>query len=72
MYQNKERCCEDRIVSVSQPHVRPIVRGKTGKSTEFGAKINVSMTAAGSAFIDRIGWDTFNEGTDLKSQVTLN
>jgi len=30
---------ENRIVSVSQPHVRPIVRGKAGREVEFGAKI---------------------------------
>ncbi len=69
MYQNKERRCKDRIVSVSQPHVRPIVLGKIGKSTEFGAKISVSMTADGFAFVDRIGWDAFNESADLKRQV---
>ncbi len=27
------------------------------------------MTADGFAFVDRIGWNAFNEGTDLKSQV---
>ncbi len=27
---------------LSQPHVRPIVRGKAGKPTEFGAKLSVS------------------------------
>ena len=30
----------DRIVSVSKPYVRPIVRGKEVKSVEFGAKCN--------------------------------
>ena len=30
MYQKKERRVENRIVSISQPHVRPIVRGKAG------------------------------------------
>ncbi len=67
MYKKKERHCEDRIVSVSHPHVRPIVRGKAGKSNEFGAKIRV--TADGFAFVDRIGRDAFSESTDLKSQV---
>ncbi len=52
MYQNKERRCDERIVSVSQPHVRPIVRGKARKSIEFGAKISVSITADGFAFVD--------------------
>ena len=30
----------DRIVSVSKPYIRPIVRGKETKSVEFGAKCN--------------------------------
>ena len=33
---------EDRIVSINQPHIRPIVRGKAGSSVEFGAKIAAS------------------------------
>lgn len=68
MYRNRKNRCDDRIVSISQPHVRPIVRGKASKKTEFGAKISVSM-ADGVAFVDRIGWDAFNESTDLKKQV---
>ena len=68
MYKSKQRRCDDRIVSISQPHVRPIVRGKASKGTEFGAKINVSMTD-GLAFVDHLGWDAFNEGKDLKQQV---
>lgn len=31
---------DDRIVSLSQPHIRPIVRRKAGKSVEFGAKLS--------------------------------
>lgn len=68
MYKSKQRRCDDRIVSISQPHVRPIVRGKASKSTEFGAKVNVSMTE-GLAFIDHLGWDAYNESKDLKKQV---
>ena len=68
MYRNLENRCDDRIVSISQPHVRPIVRGKASKKTEFGAKISVSMKD-GIAFVDHIGWDAFNESTDLKKQV---
>lgn len=68
MYQNRQNRCDDRIVSISQPHVRPIVRGKASKKTEFGAKVSVSMND-GFAFVDHIGWDAFNESTDLKQQV---
>ncbi|MFM7372954.1 MAG: IS5 family transposase, partial [Sphaerospermopsis kisseleviana] len=38
LYEHEKRSIEDRIVSLSQPHIRPIVRGKAAKNTEFGAK----------------------------------
>jgi len=69
MYQEKLHRCDDRIVSISQPWVRPIVRGKQHKSTEFGAKINVSLDVDGLARIDRHSWDAFHEGNDLPEQV---
>jgi len=58
----------DRIVSISQPHVRPIVRGKASASTEFGAKVSVSL-CDGYSFVDRISWDAYNESEDLISQA---
>ena len=42
MYENESTRIDDRIVSITQPHIRPIVRGKAGKPVEFGAKISVS------------------------------
>ena len=69
MYQNKSHRCDDRIVSISQPYVRPIVRGKVDKPTEFGAKLSVSLTDAGIARVDHLRWDAFHEGNDLPSQV---
>ena len=30
MYENKQQRVDDRIVSLTQPHIRPIVRGKAG------------------------------------------
>ncbi len=42
MYENESNRIDDRIVSITQPHIRPIVRGKVGKSVEFGAKLSVS------------------------------
>lgn len=32
---------KDRIVSLSKPYIRPIVRGKETKTVEFGAKVNM-------------------------------
>ena len=68
MYKSRSRRCDDRIVNISQPHVRPIVRGKVSKSTEFGAKLSVSMVD-GIALVDHIGWDAFNENQDLIAQI---
>ena len=69
MYRNKSRRCDDRIVSISQPYVRPIIRGKLDKPVEFGAKLSVSLTGDGVACVDHLRWDAFHEGGDLKSQV---
>lgn len=43
MYQNKVHSVENRIVSISQPWIRPIVRGKTKAPVEFGAKFDLSV-----------------------------
>ena len=69
MYQNQSRRCDHRIVSISQPYVRPIIRGKLNKSVEFGAKLSVSLTGEGLARVDHIRWDAYHEGSDLASQV---
>ena len=69
MYRSKQRRCDDRIVSLSQPYVRPIIRGKADKSVEFGAKLSVSLTAQGLSHVDRLSYDNFNEGGDLIGQV---
>jgi len=69
MYQNQSRRCDHRIVSISQPYVRPMVRGKQDKPVEFGAKLSVSLTGAGLAHVDHLRWEAFNEGRDLVAQV---
>jgi transposase, IS5 family len=68
MFDNRDNRIADRIVSISQPHVRPIKRGKAGAATEFGAKISASLVD-GFAFVDRISWDAYNEAGDLKEQI---
>lgn len=68
MFKDKSKSCENRIVNIHQPHVRPIVRGKAKARVEFGAKINVSLQE-GYARIDRFEWDAYNEGCDLPDQV---
>ena len=68
MYAQKTHSVEHRIVSIHQPHVRPIVRSKANAYVEFGAKIQVSLMN-GIAFLDHLSWEAFNEGTLLMSTV---
>lgn len=68
MWENKTEKIENRIVNLTQPHIRPIVRGKAGADVEFGAKISASCFD-GYLFFDKISWDNFNESGDLKAQV---
>jgi transposase, IS5 family len=66
--QSKE--IKDRIVSLSKPYIRPIVRGKETKTVEFGAKVNI-LQIDGVNFIEHLSYDAFNEGTRLQSGIHL-
>jgi hypothetical protein len=68
MYDLKTHRVDDRIVSVEQAHVRPIVRGKAAASVEFGAQVSASIMN-GYRRIERIAWDPYNEASDLKNQI---
>lgn len=62
MHKQRTHSVENRIVSLSQPYIRPIPRGKAKSKTEFGAKVELSVVN-GYTFIDYISYDNFNEGT---------
>ena len=66
MYQQKQHQVAERIVSVHQPHVRPIVRGKQNAPTEISAKVATSLSA-GYIRIEHLSWSAFNEGLTLKA-----
>ena len=68
MHRTGEHHCQRRIISIFQPHVRPIVRGKAGAGTEFGAKIGAAIVE-GYTFIDHHSWDAYNEGTDMQLHI---
>ena len=70
MYRLKNHTCANRILSIFQPHVRAIVRGKAKARTEFGAKIGASIVE-GYTFIDHHSWDAYNESQDLLLQIHL-
>lgn len=64
MYDNRTHSVPDRIVSVSQPFIRPIVRGKAGKPVEFGAKLDISVSD-GWTRLEYWSFDAYNEATKL-------
>ncbi|MDJ0591743.1 MAG: IS5 family transposase [Pleurocapsa sp. MO_226.B13] len=68
MYENESNRIDDRIVSIIQPHIRPIVRGKAGKPVEFGAKLAVSCFD-NYVFLDYLSWNNFNESGNFKTQI---
>ncbi len=68
MYRYKRTRIPDWIVSISQPHVRPIVRGKADRKTVCGATLSASVVD-GYVSLGRIRWDAYNEGADLQMQV---
>jgi len=68
MWTEKKHRVADRIVSLSQPWVRPIVRGKASAKTEFGVKISVSVVG-GYTTLHRLSWDAYNECPDLPGQA---
>jgi hypothetical protein len=70
MFKDGTHSCADRIVSIFQSHVRPIVRGKSKSPTEFGAKIGAGIVK-GYTFVDHHSWDAYNESADLALQIEL-
>ena len=61
----------NRIVSVSKPYVRPIVRGKEAKNVEFGAKCN-NILVDGISFIEKLSFNAFSEGTRLAHCIKMH
>ena len=67
MFDHKIHSVTDRIVSISQPWIRPIVRGKANASVEFGAKLDISIDTEGYARIEKTSFDAYNESGCLKN-----
>lgn len=68
MYTEDKRSIEDRIVSLYQPHVRPMPRGKDRVQTEFGSK-QLVMLKDGFTHVQQINWNNFNEGIHMEQCV---
>jgi len=68
MYNWKDYQIDNRIVSIDQPHIRPIVRGKAGYTVEFGAKVTIGLVG-GCAFVLKADWNNYAESNSLKQAL---
>ena len=68
MYDNHTHSVKDRIVSLSQPWIRPIVRGKAKAKVEFGVKLDISV-CDGWTRLERHSFNAYNEATGLKNMI---
>lgn len=68
MFDEKKQSCQDRIVSIHQPYVRPIIRGKAGAKVEFGPKLGITLNN-GYSRINTLSWHAYHEATDLIPHV---
>lgn len=68
MFDNNTHSVSNRIVSLSQPLIRPIVRGKVGKPVEFGAKLDISV-ADGWTWLEDFSYDAYNEAGNLAAMI---
>jgi len=67
-YDNPGKPVPNRIVSVRQPHIRPMVRGKARGEVEFGQKLGLAIVD-GFTFIENQSWDNFAEGNTLQASA---
>lgn len=69
MYDTQTHSVDHRIVSITQPWLRPIVRGKAKAAVEFGAKLDLSIDSEGYGRLERVSFEAYNESTCLIEAV---
>ena len=69
MFSSNTHSVVNRIVSISQPYIRPIVRGKAKSPVEFGAKLDLSVDEIGMCRIEKLSFDAYNESAVLKTAI---
>jgi hypothetical protein len=68
MYESKSHTVPERIVSLSRPWIRPIVRGKTNAPVEFGVKLDVSVVD-GFTRLEHCDFSAYNESGQLIGEI---
>jgi hypothetical protein len=68
MYEKRTHTVSQRIVSLSQPWLRPIVRGKTKAPVEFGAKLDISVSDE-YVRLETASFEAYNESGMLSEEI---
>jgi len=68
MFDNRTHKVDDRIVSIAQPYIRPIVRGKPAAPAEFGAKV-ATARIGGFTFVIHLDYENFSEAKYLEDSA---
>jgi len=68
MFDNRNHKVENRIVSIAQPYLRPIVRGKATAPVEFGAKV-ATARIGGFTFVIHLDYENFSEAKYLEESA---
>ena len=68
MYDNHTHSVQNRIISISQPWLRPIVRGKAKAAVEFGAKLDISVVDGWSR-LEFYSFEAYNEAMNLPQMI---
>ena len=71
MYDNRTHKVENRIGILSQPYIRPIVRGKAKAAVEFGSKLDINVVN-GFVHLEKQSFDSYNEATILCEVVLIS
>ena len=58
-------------MSISQPFILPIVRGKAKSPVEFGENLDLSVDEKGMARVEKLSFDGYNESEVLKTAVEI-
>lgn len=71
MFENNTHTVEDRIVSISQPYIRQIVRDNAKSPVEFGAKLDLSVDETGMCSLEKLSFDAYNESAVPKTTSSV-
>ena len=70
-FTNPEAKINNRILSLSQHWIRPIIRGKETKKVEFGPKVHL-FNVDGISFVEHFSFNAFNEAKRLEPTIELH